>query len=194
MNSPASLVFSQVLLLGRGDGDKERLSFGDLRARAAEAKADKGRDLIRVIRSGGGKSNVSAAFSLMSPSELEVAVRMARQKKSRVIHERVSLDGEGQDEAAGSERIREKQLVISANLGEEHLQLTTRRVRKWLEKGRFQVREQRSCPQKDSEISRFVPGSRDCVSFYSRPPGRGGGCPAAARGVRGPAEGEGGGA
>jgi hypothetical protein len=67
--------------------EARQISFNELRQLAVAEKAEKGRDLVRVSKSG---SQAAPVFRLLSPKELEVAVRKARLHKKMVL-ERAKL-------------------------------------------------------------------------------------------------------
>jgi len=112
--------------------DRHFLPFSELKAKAVREKADKGLNLVRVKYSRNREE-----FKFLSNIELETAVRKARRKKQNVLHEVVGLNAGGDDGGDKLTRMREKQLVISANARQHDLEIAANRIVKWLRKDRI---------------------------------------------------------
>lgn len=127
-----------------GDGDRVRYydlhgkvqftTFGELKVIAAEAKASKNRDLIRVDYGTDVVAEPTPTFRLLQPNELETLVRKTRHHREHQYFARVE-PGSSMADAAASRRIHEKMVRIKVGVSDHDLDVVVAKVRKWLKPG-----------------------------------------------------------
>lgn len=109
--------------------EKHQLTFADLKAKAAEAKAQKDRSLVHSTVSGG--ANSVPTFHLANSNELQALVRKSRKHGKGLLFSIVDLENQS------FKRVKWKEFVVSTSGTENMTEYLIGKVRAELQKGHY---------------------------------------------------------